>query len=727
MERKINSRIGLLSFLLFFSSSLFAINSISQDTCAVNDFCETAIPIENVIADGGFVCVDGCTIGSTPEFFNNDCLIGVFPTVWYSVITEGGTLMNIHVSSNEIENPAITLFQVISDCGDLVQIPLSQGNLPCLVGSNGVAESIGTDIASNTRYVIAVSSYDKIGGEFTLCISTISAASFCVTDKDLTIEARSGGTDLSGPFKPGEKVSICMNVNAYSAAGNGCQWFQGLVPVFGNGWDPSSFDQNGQPLNTTLNGNAIGQINNGLYGAATWDWFSDVDYHYRDTNRQIGDFDGNGTVDMCSTLYDPDCPNIGGITGGCCGPCWGAPLGDFLPPGWFAYGINGSCASPGPPVRVDWGDGNTCGGGMGPWNFCFDLVVREYPDCLVDATTSDLTIGFFTFADGEVGSWTGAASVCALDQPVMVSFPMRCAEETDLGIEFAEDKCADDVFGYVIDEPGIDHWTWDIFPSWAVQQSLKSGENGYAINDTLINLFQDPVEVTYYFTGYEDGTSATVIKQVRFRIIPGIRSSLPDIIHACERDKDSMIISALPLSGGLAPFSYMWHPGGETTPAITIFPPFQNTAVSLDMVDSIGCTYHKDIRIQVRPCQLDTIMPDDESNDTQTDEDPPHGGGNYATPGVSNSSLGIGRSQSLKVYPVPASDYVQIEWPATTEDAKELAILDLRGVLVHQVTLTPVESRAHRLRTNVEGYPEGVYLVMLKAKQGILTAKLVKM
>lgn len=185
-----------------------------------------------------------------------------------------------------------------------------------------------------------------------------------------------------------------MNVNSYTAAGNGCQWFQGLIPVFGNGWDPSSFDGQGMPQNASLNGDVFDPLADGLYGTEVWGWFGDVDYHYNNAFFQIGDFDGNGTVDMCNILYDPDCPNLGGITGGCCGPCWGAPIGDILPPGWFGYGINGTCPQPGPPIRVDWGDGNTCGGGMGPWNFCFDLVVRDYPDCLEDESTMNLELGF---------------------------------------------------------------------------------------------------------------------------------------------------------------------------------------------------------------------------------------------------------------------------------------------------------------------------------------------
>ena len=67
-----------------------------------------------------------------------------------------------------------------------------------------------------------------------------------------------------------------MNVNSYTAVNNGCQWFQGIVPSFGNGWDPSSFDSLGQPDNATVNNLNIGEAGNGVYGPATWDWFNNV-------------------------------------------------------------------------------------------------------------------------------------------------------------------------------------------------------------------------------------------------------------------------------------------------------------------------------------------------------------------------------------------------------------------------------------------------------------------
>ena len=719
MKQKITLRIAIFSLLLIASSPLLAFTS---DTCTVNDFCQTAIPIENVVPDGEFVCIDGCNLNATPELFNNACHIGDFPTVWYSVFSEGGTFMNIQVSSSDFESPVITLFQVLTDCNDLVQIPLTTSNVPCLYGFNGVAEALATDIGSNINYVIAVSSLDSPGGSFTLCVNTISITSTCVTDRNITIEARSVGGDLSGPFLPQEKISICMNVNEYTALYNGCQWFQGLVPVFGNGWDPSSFDADGQPLNATINGNPMGVAGNGNYGVSTWDWFTDVDYHFDDPFRQVGDFDGNGTVDMCSTAYDPDCPNVGGLQGGCCNPCWGTPLGTILPNGWFAYGINGSCSTPGPPIRADWGDGNSCGGPMGPWQFCFDLIVRAYPDCQEDPTTSDLSLGFFTFADGETGAWTGSASICALDQPVKRTFPIACRQIMDLGVEHEDDKCAEGIFDYVISYPGIETWTWGISPSWLAQTTPKEGNNGYAIHDSLVNPLSTPLEVTYSFAGYVQDPFNIVMKEVRFILYPEIQSALPNYVYVCERDKDTLIISAEPVTGGLAPFQYLWSPGGDTTTSIAILPPFQSSSFTLHIVDSIGCTYQKEINLKVIPCQLDTIMTDDETNEDHTFDDPPIKIGKITNPSANPTFI----ADKLKVFPLPATDFVQIEWPDDISDATTIDILDTKGSVVHQATLTDQEREMHFIKTNVRHFSDGVYVVILRTSQTVLAAKLVK-
>lgn len=554
--------------------------------CFTNDLCTEATVIDNVISDSPFVCINGCNLYADPETFNNGCSIGDFSTVWFQVPTDGNaTLMNIQVQSQDFDAPTITLFHQITDCSDLVQIPLTQSDIPCVVGSNNEAEALATDVGSNEIYYIAVSSLNSDGGEFQLCVNTISVASACVASREIEITSRSSGGPLEGPFFPGETIGICMNVNSYTAAGNGCQWFQGIVPVFGNGWDPSSFDGDGQPLGATVNGNPIGAIGNGLYGGSTWDWFTDVGYHHNNVFFQITDLDGNGTVEMCNILYDPDCPNLGGIMGGCCGPCWDDP-GDILPPGWFAYGINGTCGTPGPPVSVDWGDGNTCGAGMGPWNFCFELTVREYPDCLEDASTMDLSLGFFTFADGEVGSWTGGASVCALDQPAKITLPM-CCSELETAAEEVDPICSDQQFVYTIDQPDVDFWQWTVSSGPVTGAFDGQGGPGTTIIHTLVNTTEEPEIVTYTFLGFAGGACPVFEHEVTVEVFPQIQVTLDPLI-LCATPTTPYTLTPT-VTGGTGDYEYVWIPNGEMTPSITISNPVNGTQYKVSVNDEIGC------------------------------------------------------------------------------------------------------------------------------------------
>ena len=714
-------------FLITYCTSLYAGNVLPGDTCIINDICETAIEIQNLSADGPFICIDGCNRNANPEPFNNDCQVGQTPTVWYKLTTPDATLLNIFVESNEIESPMISVFRAIDGCDDYVPVPLTTSDLPCILGSNGGAEALGTAIGPNSNYFIAISSLDSVGGEFTICVNTIFNGSGCVTDRDISIEARSYGGPLTGPFKPGETIRVCMNVNSFTAAGNGCQWFQGLVPVFGNGWDPSSFDPDGQPLDATINGQAFGIQSNGLYGAATWDWFADVDYHYDDQLRQVGDFDGNGTIDMCSINYDPDCPNLGGITGGCCGPCWGTPHGDFLPPGWFAYGINGTCPTPGPPVSVDWGDGNSCGGGMGPWHFCFNLVVKDFQDCKDGGSATDLSVGFFTFSDGEVGSWTGGTSVCVLDQPAQLSLPFECVEIPSFPDELLPDLCSGQVFTYLIEEPGITHWTWSVNPASVVLDTVFEGINGYQLESQLIENYTVPRLVTYTFIGYEEGTQTQKIKKVQFWLQTKIRASIQQSYVVCQHENIPLVLKPIFVVGGLPPYSYLWNPGGYTSDTLVIYPPFQNSTLEWIVTDQEGCTAQKDIQISLKNCLPIVDPPTDQSKDTLTKEDPPPLHGKFDDQPIVYRADNIGNSKQLTIYPAPTTDFVNIRWSTELTDVVELIILDSRGHVMHEAALSVLEKQQQQKRLNVREYGDGVYFIILHTQQSSLVAKMVKM
>lgn len=570
----------LLACLSFFS---FFTISKSQP---VNDICESATEIE-AISDAAFMCTTGTTLNALPEDINNSCGIGDFPTVWFHIQPDGSaSLINIHVSSTDFDAPVISLFYENVDCSNLIPIPLTQSNLPCIVGSSGVAEAIASEVGSSESYYIAITSLNSAGGEFELCVNTISVGSACVVNRNIEITSRSGSGPLTGPFLPGETIGVCMNVQSFTAAGNGCQWFQGIIPVFGNGWDPSSFDADGQPLNATINGNPIGVPGNGIYANSTWDWFSDVGYHHNDIFRQIGDIDGNGTLDMCSVLYEADCPTFGGINGGCCGPCWD-DAGDILPPGWFAYGINGTCGTPGPPVNVDWGDGNTCGAGMGPWSFCFELTTRSFPFCLEDETTRDLTLAFFTFADGETGSWTGGASVCALDQPAKITFPMCCSTNGE-DSETLNPICSGGIFEYIIDVPGVDYWQWSVDAGNVTGAHFGQGNNGSIISDTLTNTSLQSEFVVYTFTGFATGSCSVFEQEVTIEVFPTISVSLDPLVF-CTQPVNPIILNA-EVTGGTGNYEYTWIPSGETTPSITITDPVEGDEFIVIVTDELGCT-----------------------------------------------------------------------------------------------------------------------------------------
>ncbi|MEO6130930.1 MAG: hypothetical protein ABIQ02_03705, partial [Saprospiraceae bacterium] len=565
--------------------------------CFTNDDCINATVISNVQSDMAFVCVPGCNLFADPETFNNNCGIGNFSTVWFQVQTDGNaTLMNINVQSTNFTAPTITLFHQITDCSNLQNVGLTQSNLSCITGSNGEAEALGSNVGANEIYYIAVSSLNSVGGNFQLCVNTISQASSCVTSSEIMITARSSGGPLTGPFFPDETVSICMNVNSYTAAGNGCQWFQGMIPLFGNGWDPSSFDANGQPLNATVNGNNMGVAGNGLYGASTWDWFTGIGYHHDNIFFQVGDLDGNGTIEMCNILYDVDCPNLGGITGGCCGPCW-ANAGDPLPPGWFAYGINGTCPTLGPPPTVDWGDGNTCGGGMGPWHFCFDLNVRGYPDCLTDQSTMNLSLGFFTTADGETGSWTGGPSVCALDQPLSLTLPMCCSVLTEED-QVLDPICSGQNFAYVIDVAGVDFWTWTYDDGDGVTGGLDGqGGPGTVVIATLTNNGSSAGNGEYTFLGFAGGACPVYRIILTIPVYPKIVATFSPLL-LCATPTNPYII-APDVMGGSGNYDYLWSPGGESTSSISVSNPVNGTTYIVSVSDDVGCFTTASVTIQV--------------------------------------------------------------------------------------------------------------------------------
>jgi hypothetical protein len=344
-----------------------------------------------------------------------------------------------------------------------------------------------------------------------------------------------------------------------STGAQNCQWFQGIVPVFGNGWDPSAFDTLGMPVNTTLNGMSFPNVPN-IHNSGVWNWWTNVTYHGANPLYSVGDYDNDGSLEMCHTALDPGCSGPG-IPEACCGPCWGSPgpnhpgNGTLLPPGWFSSGVDGICPLIGWPT-VDWGDGNTCNGVTGPWNFCFTIATRSFPECLNNSSFTDLTLAFFPFGDGEVGSWTGGPSICGMDTSVRLDLTLVCGaievEELDYGI-----VCSSEVFEWPLSDIEIEEWQWHVESPPGVQGGVGGSAPGDTVlRDTLVNMNSALHTLIYTFIGYSNNELVKATR-VSVGVAPAISVSFESL---CFMTEDTIDLAPI-LNGSLDDYTYEWHDG----------------------------------------------------------------------------------------------------------------------------------------------------------------------
>ena len=384
-----------------------------------NDFCEDASVIllqENNL----WQQLVGTTAEATPQYILGTCgASNSGPAVWYVFVGDTVDLsVSFQVKSDSLLQPSIALFS--GDCDTFVTVQ-------CKNGFGREVLIVNQHIDANESLYLVI--FDAAGGQgaFSLTYNTTETSdSRCLVTQYLDVVERSGPGLLEGPYQPGDTVRFRYSVT-YTSSGNNCQWIQGVVPVFGEGWNPAQSFVNGpgsSPINADLDGDTIPVP--GMAVNAMWDWRNDAKYHHPHSSFGIADFDFNGSLDMCDYLYDPDCTNVG-LLGGTGGPCWEeGTSGDLLPGGWYAWGIDGLCPVQTDQPAVDYGDGWCCGCEMGPWNFYFDLVV-DAAAC-DSSTRRPLSVEIFTFADGETGSWNGGPSICGMDKPIRFDGVAVCCD-----------------------------------------------------------------------------------------------------------------------------------------------------------------------------------------------------------------------------------------------------------------------------------------------------------
>ncbi len=338
--------------------------------CSDEFECRTDTLLSNELfppAEDVLVCVGGCNTGLPvgPSFLQGGCGNFVNATAYYKLTTDTtADLLTLSVTSNEFNKPKLALLRT-GDCNTFTSVE-------CKVGENGSVLIQYIAVDPLTTYIIAVSDSEGNEGDFELCATSIDVE-FCNQKDTLYVKSTSLGSPLSGPFKPGEEVTFCYELQKWNKID--CNGLQGIVPTFGPAWDESGFDFFGMPL----------QVDSMLVPTAPigfWDWYGQGDVRYNIANP-ISGFDGN----------------------------------QGMPPGW--YFTNTSDPPPNSDPDETTGDIFTCLLTPSKWKVCWTMPTED--ECL---SNLDATVSVRTFSDGELGVNTSLA--CAYDQKQTLPLGMIC-------------------------------------------------------------------------------------------------------------------------------------------------------------------------------------------------------------------------------------------------------------------------------------------------------------
>lgn len=550
--------------------SALCLEAIEPSCLHTNGACTSAESINGLTVGGSDVCVTGCNeFSSTGPSLAGCPALATQPTVWYEIST-GPSIerLSIQISNAQMDAPVMQLFE--GSCTALTAVG------PCSSGSGGEVNISNLIVQTNTTYYLAVTNASGFGGTFDLCVRALDNPNACVTDANLSVQpgSPSFGSPDSGPYLPGESVTFCYELNSFNVdppgTGNDCQWLHGIVPLFGDAWDMNLFDPSTTPPIVHNPG-------------GSWQWTNGIVYKENSTYLTIEDFDGDGNIDICNS-GDFGCPNTG------------TSAGSPMPPGWFFVGApNG------------WGDGNGCGTTNGPWQFCFTLTTKTYPDCSDETPfLTDASVKIYTFADGETGSYVGGSGdICGADVPVDIQVSLNCCqgpEPEDPDVKVCPGK--DLVLNLTnLNGDPVSKYTWT--PINNPQITGASAGEGKTITDQLVslNIFTSEIQeykvIAFDLTGCPGPETIITVE-----VLPNLKVDAGDDQTLCIGEYFDLGGNPFTASGGAGNYTYAWS--NLSAPKNTEAMPTgvyatTNAIYVVTVTDDNGCSNTDDVKIDVKP------------------------------------------------------------------------------------------------------------------------------
>jgi len=531
---------------LLFIFSFCIYNQTNAQSCTDNDDC--LIPQTISLTTGTQTCINDCNTGalSGPDFTGNNCYDFPNSTVWYQ-ITTGATdaTLLVELTSATMTTPYFTVFTT-TNC-------LNYTIVNCTQGSAGSATNT-VNIATNTTYLIAISDQGGISGNFSLCLTTGVDNSSCNTNSQITVTNTSLGSPLTGPFLPGEVVTFCYTITDFTQVN--CNYLQGIVPTFGDCWDPVSFNAQGRPVTITTplqtrgTIGALGLTNIGCVGtpSGTWSWFAA----------------GVATYNNISGSLPPNTP---------------------LPAGWFflsSYNpANGACNPDPTDPDNSYGDGSfpACGTNTLDWTVCFQLQARGNIACTNGQT--DCTVSIKSYADGEVGVWNNVG--CTADLPTVFPAILSCCVPPTMTDPADQTVCTGQSTTAVVFAGAGAGATY----SWTNNNTsigLAASGNGDINAFTAINTGNTPVTATITVTPFNSCSGTTQTFTITVNPTPNVTAGNNKTLTCAVT---SVILDGASTSTNP---SFIWSGPGIVSGGNTATPTVDAAGTYTLTVTSAGCT-----------------------------------------------------------------------------------------------------------------------------------------
>jgi len=585
MDIKIFTKKTLLFTVLLFSITINQAQDCNEDKCRSLIQTITPNPTDPNCSISPKI-INGCLTDATPETIITECGADQYPTVWFKVLVDA--------KAQQLQTTVTTLgsWQAVwsvyyGDCDSLILVTGSfdtQNPIPCSNSDANVGlHSVNIEEGVRT-YWIAVSGIGIIDNtDFSLGVATLSNCISCIGEVGCEpiakweITNRSSNRSLDDPkFCQGEEVTVCVSFD-YDASQTGVDWFHGLIPDFGPGWDMTAFD----PTAITISpegGEWLEMSDSNCAPIITEQMPLLCTYTDSLTGRLV----------LCNTGCQ-SCP--------CTGPL---PKGSALPSGWFWSQPGGAGCDNDCSPSTNYGIGSV----VVSINFCIDLKVKTFDaetDCF---NNRNLRFNFQTTSDGVTGCWNDPVAECLRDYAqIGPNWEIDCSQSLNVNAGIsgnAVEICSHESAGLAL---FLENGSNEIIEVYFLNnphifgQKIHTFNSGQgAIDDNLVNT-SDTTQILYYIAKIKEESIDCIIKSDTFAVIvhPNINVNILPYVSC----SDSIVTTIIEpdVHGGTGKLQFLWSTG-DTTQNIFVTTD-ESAEYQITITDDIGCTNVEKAFIQI--------------------------------------------------------------------------------------------------------------------------------